>query len=89
MVCVTVCLTVIPSFSDITDVSTIGHGTKTSNCRTPLSHIAQYEDDIIVVELNLDENCSVSSGGVESITLQVARPMTIKTSVSIEAVNAA
>ena len=53
MVYATVCLTVVPSFSDITDVSTIGHSSKTDRSRTPLFHVAQYEDDIIGRELNL------------------------------------
>ena len=38
--CATVCLTVVPSFSDITDTSTIGHRFKTD--RNPLFHVAQY-----------------------------------------------
>ena len=53
MVCATVCLTVVPSFSDITDVSTSGHSSKTDRSRTPLFHVAQYGDDIIGRELNL------------------------------------
>ena len=53
MVCATVCLTVMPSFLDITDVSTIGHSFQTDRSRTPLFHVAQYEDDIIGRELNL------------------------------------
>ena len=53
MVCATVCLTVVPSFSDTTDVSTIGHSSKTDRSRTPLFHVAQYGDDIIGRELNL------------------------------------
>ena len=47
MVCVTVCLTVMPSFSDITDVSTIDYNLKTDRSRTSLFHVAQYGDDII------------------------------------------
>ena len=43
----TVCLTVVPSFSDITDVSTIGNSFNTDRSRTPLFHVAQYGDDII------------------------------------------
>ena len=35
MVCATVCLTVAPSFSDITNVSTISHSFKTDRSRTP------------------------------------------------------
>ena len=37
--CATVSLTVIPSFSDITDVSTIGHSFKTNNRCTPFDQI--------------------------------------------------
>ena len=51
--CATVCLTVIPSFSDITDVSTIGHSFKTDRSRTHLFHVAHYGDDIIGGELKL------------------------------------
>ena len=40
MVCATVCLTVMPSFSDITDVSTIIHSFKTDSSRIPLCHVA-------------------------------------------------
>ena len=39
--------------SDTTDVSTIGHSSKTDRSRTPLFHVAQYGDDIIGRELNL------------------------------------
>ena len=53
MVCATVCLTVMPSFSYITDVSIIGHRFKTDISRTPLFHVAQYGDDSIGRELNL------------------------------------
>ena len=49
----TVCLTVVPLFSDTTNVSTIDHSSKTDRSRTPLFHVAQYEDDIIGRELNL------------------------------------
>ena len=59
MVCAIVCLSVMPSVSDITDVSTIGYSFKTNNRLTPLFHDAQYGDDIIGRELNLDENCPV------------------------------
>ena len=47
MVCVTVCQTVMPSFSGITDVSTIDCNLKTDRSRTSLFHVAQYWDDII------------------------------------------
>ena len=53
MVYATVCLTVVPSFSDINNVSTIGHSFKTDRSRIPLFHITQYGDDIIRRELNL------------------------------------
>ena len=53
MMCATVCLKVMQSFSDITDVSTIGHRFKTDRSRTPLFHVAQYGDDNIGRELNL------------------------------------
>ena len=36
-----VCLTVVPSFSDITDVL-ISHNFKTDRSHTPLFHVAQY-----------------------------------------------
>ena len=35
MACATICLTVIPSFSDITDVSTMGQSVKTDRSSTP------------------------------------------------------
>ena len=53
MVCATVCLIVMPWFSDITDVSTIRHSFKTDRSRAQLFHVAQYGDDIIGRELNL------------------------------------
>ena len=37
----------MPSFSDTTDVSIIGHSFKTDSRRTPLFHVAQYGDHII------------------------------------------
>ena len=49
MVCATVCLTVVPSFSDTPDVSTIGHSSKTDRSRTPLFHVAQYGDGCTVM----------------------------------------
>ena len=51
MMCAAFCLTVMPSFSNITDVSTIGHSFKTDRCHTPSFHVAQYGDDIISREL--------------------------------------
>ena len=52
----------MPSFSDITDVSTIDQSFKTDRSRTPLFYVAQYRDDIIGRELNIDENCPFGSG---------------------------
>ena len=73
---------VIPSFSDITDVSTIVHRLKTDRNRAPLIHVAQYGDDIIgriksqkTVRYQLESNPQPS---------QQLRPMTIKTSASAE-----
>ena len=69
-VCATVCLTVMPSFSDITDVSTIGHNLKTDSRRNQLFFVAPYGDDFLSRELNLDEKCPVPSVvGVEPTTL--------------------
>ena len=62
MVCPTVSLTVMPSYSDITDVSNICQSFRTNNRRTLLFHVARYKDDIICRKLNLDENCPVVSG---------------------------
>ena len=45
-VCVTVCLKIMPSFSDITDVSTIGDSLKADSSGTPLYHVAQYGNNI-------------------------------------------
>ena len=55
MVYTTVCINaiVMPSFSDKTDISTIGHSFKTDTSHTPLCHVAHYGDDIISRELNL------------------------------------
>ena len=41
----------MPSVSDKTDVSTIGHSFKTERNRTPLFHVAKYGDEIIGREL--------------------------------------
>ena len=46
MVCATVCLTVMPPFSGITDVWAMGHSFKTDSRRTPLLHISKYGYDI-------------------------------------------
>ena len=62
MVCATVCLTVMQSSLDVTDVSTVARSFKIDNRRTPLFHVAQYGDDIIGRELHLDENCPVGRG---------------------------
>ena len=50
--CATVCLTVMASLSDMTDVSTICQTVKTDRGHIPLFHVAQYEDDIIGQKLN-------------------------------------
>ena len=55
---VTVRLTVMPLFSD---VSSAGHSFKTDIRRTPSLHVAQYGDDIIERELDIDGNCPVGS----------------------------
>ena len=62
MVRATVCLSVMRSLSDITDVSTIVQSFKTNFRRSPLFHVAQYRDDVIGRVLNLDENCLVGIG---------------------------
>ena len=74
----TVCLTVVPSFSGITDVSTIGHSSKTDRSRTPLFHVAQYGDDIIDGELNLRKLPGRQWESNPQPSEQL-RPMTIKT----------
>ena len=71
IVCATLWLTVMPSLSNITDISTIDHSLKTDSRRTPLFHVLQYGDDIICQELNLDENCPVGKE-VETTTFQTA-----------------
>ena len=68
MVCASVYLTVTPSFSDITDVSIIGHSFKTNRSRTPLFHVAQYGDDIIGRELNLRKLSSELSREIKVFT---------------------
>ena len=47
MVCATVCLTVMSSFSDTSDVTTLGHNFNSNRSRATLFHVAQYGDDII------------------------------------------
>ena len=81
MVCATVCLTVVPSFSDITDVSTIGHSSKTDRSRTPLFHVVQYGDDIIGRELNLRKPLCRQWESNPQPSEQL-RPITIKTHIS-------
>ena len=49
-----VCLTGMPSFSDTTDISSIGYSFKTNSRRTPLFHVTQYGDDVIGQELHLN-----------------------------------
>ena len=87
MLCATVCLTVVASFSDTTDVSTICHSSKTDRSRTPLFHVAQYGDGIIGRELNLRK---LPDGQWESNPQpsEQLRPMTIKTSASNETATA-
>ena len=87
MVYVTVCLTVMPSFSDITDLSTIGHSFKTDRSRTPLFHVAQFGDDIIGRELNLRKRPG-RQWESNAQPFEQLQPMTIKTSASFETVTA-
>ena len=88
MVCATVCLTVVPSFSDTTVVSTISHSSKTDRSRTPLFHVAQYGDDIIGRELNL-KKLPVGSGNRAHKPYEQLRPIMIKTNASTESATAA
>ena len=83
VVCAIVCLTVVPSFSDTTDVLTIGHSSKTDRSRTPLFHVAQYGDDIIGRELNLRKLPGRQWESNPQSSEQL-RPITIKTSASTE-----
>ena len=83
MVCDTFCLTVAPWFSDITDVSTIGHSFKTDRSLTPLFHVAQYGNDIINRELKLRKLPGRQWESNPQPSEQL-RPMTIKTSASTE-----
>ena len=62
MWCATVCITDMPSFSNIIDVSTIGRSFKTDRSRTPSFHVAQYGDDSTGRELILNVNCPIVSG---------------------------
>ena len=88
MVCATVCLTVVPSFSDTTNVSTIGHSSKTDRSRTSLFHVAQYGDDIIGRELNL-RKLPVGSENRAHKPYEQLRPIMIKTNASTESATAA
>ena len=88
MVCATVSLTVVPSFSDITDVSTIGHSFKTDRSCIPLFHVAQYGDDIIGRELNLRKLPGRQWESNPQPSEQL-RQITIKTSASTETATAA
>ena len=81
-VCVTVCLTGVPSFSDITDVSTIGQSSKTDRSRTPLFHVAKYGDDII------SQKTAQSQRESNPQPSEQLRPMTIKTSAYTESATA-
>ena len=88
MVCATVCLTVMPSFLDITDVPTIGHSFKTDRSRIPLFHVMQYGDAIIGRELNL-RKLPGRQWELNPQPSKQLRPMTIKTSASTETTIAA
>ena len=81
-VCYIVCLRVMPSFSDITGVSVIGHSFKTGRSRTPISRRAvrrRHYTPIIKYP-----KTARSVVGVEPTTF-----MTIKTSASTETATAA
>ena len=88
MVCATVCLTVMPSFSARADVSTVSHSFKTDRSRTPSFHVAQYGDDIIGREYNLRKLPGRQWESNPQPSEQL-RPMTIKTSASTETATAA
>ena len=81
--CATAYLTVMPSFSDVTDISVSRHSRKTDNRRTPLSHVAQYEHDIIGRELNLRKLPGRQRESNPQPSEEV-RPTTIKTTDSAE-----
>ena len=85
-VCATVCLTVMLSFSDTTDVLTIGHSFKIDRSRTPLFYVAQYEDNIVGLELNLRKLPGRQWESNPQPSEQL-RLMTIKTSASTETAN--
>ena len=83
MVCAIVCLTVMPPFSDTTDVSTIDHSFTMDRSRTFFFHIAQCKDDIIGRELNLRKLPDQEWEPIPQPSEQL-RPMRIKTSASTE-----
>ena len=74
-------LTAMPSFSDLTDLSTFGHSFKTDSLR--IAHVVQYGDDVIDPDLNFDENCLVSRRivGIEPTTF---RTKTFRSVVDVE-----
>ena len=53
-VCDTVCLTIMPSFSDITDVSTIGHSFKTNRSPPPPSYFTSAAVLILLVQIDIE-----------------------------------
>ena len=77
----------MPSFSDITDVSTVGDSFKTDRSRFTLFRVAPYGYDIIIRELNLrklpDRLWESNQQPIERL-----RPMTIKTSAATETATA-
>ena len=86
--CANVCLTAMPPFSDMTDVSTFCHSFKTHRSRTCLFHIAQYGDNIIGRQLNLRKLPGRYWESNPQPSEQL-RPMTIKISASAETVTVA
>ena len=88
MVCATVCLTVVPSFLDITNVSTINHSFKTDRNRTPLSQVEEYGDDIVGRELDL-RKLPGRKWKTNPQPSEQLRPIKIKTSASTERATAA
>ena len=61
MVCATVCLTAMPSFSDISDFQQSAKFQGRQKLHPLFFHVAQYGDDIIGYLLNFDESCPVGS----------------------------
>ena len=74
MVCANVCLTVMPSFSVITDVSPMGHSFKIDRSRTPLFHVMQYGDERrrYYRPRNKSQKTARSVAGVELTTFRTA-----------------